>query len=622
MATRWRERSSVAPIGSSVTMKKATHARTRGQARLAFALLVALAAAGGVGANLAMRATGAHLAFVPGLPLKNTARAAHGQLPARARVAGAGTMTDTVASEDVQLPGSEVVRGEPSMAIDPQGAIYITGPSGIQHDTSISASPVWVSYDQGKTFTGPISSETGSVTASGTGGGDSDLAIDTSGAAYLTSLWLGNTSMSVSTDQGHTWTELPLGHLSPVDDRPWLAYDPVNDALWMDWDGGDGIHVAKALLRAATSGTAGAPPSGLLFAQDVVAVPETALSGTPAGAVLRECLCPPGTIVTDPTGGVHFAYSSQNGVSIASSADGVSWTSAYVPGTATGNALDLDHDFEQLRSDPSGNLYVVWSQAVQGGIQVFASWLPSGAADWSPPYPISVAKDAVFGTVAVVTPGVIDVAYYGTQDASGSPASAGPSTHWDLYLAQVSNVFSKPAMRTGILYPGIHTGSIDDAGIGGSADRSLGDFFSLAVGRDGMAVVATAVGNLQSGTHLHFIRQSGPIVDVVPPPAQVSSSAPASTQTQTGGGEPVSSGGAAGSGGGAQGSVLGAQDTGSGYPDGGQAGGGSTARTALPAPHNLAMATTKSDFPYWAPVAAFAIVILLGGLLLRRLSGG
>lgn len=437
----------------------------------------------------------------------------------------------SVQTRSTVLPGSEIVRGEPSLAFDSTGVIYVVAPTGLGHAPTTPASPLWRSTDGGSSFQGPSSTQTGGGAVPELGGGDADIVVDGFDAVYVTNLWLGNTTMAVSTDQGNTFTQLPVGHLTPVDDRPWLAYDSVNDALYMAWDGGDGLHVGKTLLRSVTTGTQAAPAGGLLFAQDVVAVPESILAGTPAGAVARECVCPPGTITVEPSGAVDLAYSSQNGLGIARSTDGgLTWNSTYVPGSATGSAQDLDDDFQVLRSDAAGNLYVAWSQAAGAGVQVYFSYLQRGATAWHAPVRVSTTKDAVFGTIVPVSPGIADIAYYGTNDFGGDPNSAG-SASWDVYLAQAQDVFRSGVVVTADVYPAVHTGAIDTAGLGSGTDRSLGDFFSIAIDKAGMAGIITAVGNVAQGVKLQYIRQTGPFTVGTAPtsPAPIGLSVPPST---------------------------------------------------------------------------------------------
>jgi hypothetical protein len=312
--------------------------------------------------------------------------------------------------------------------------------------------------------------------------------------------------MAVSTDHGSSFTELPIGHITPVDDRPWLYYDPGTSALYMAWDGAGALHVGKALLGAQPVPGAGAQ-GPLVFEQDVPAV----VDQTDRGCTT----CPPGTMLVDPSGTVDVAFAGPNGVGVASSSDGLTgWTESFVPGTANASA---SNDFQVLRGDGLGNLYLLWTEvAGNGDTVVYLSVKRSGSDGWQPPRRVSTSTDAVDGTLAVVSPGVIDVAYYGSGYA-GDPNSAPDSTAWDLDLAQVQNLFGSASITTTDLLPAMHHGTIATQGLtitGSVPDRRLGDFFSIAVDGDGLADIITAVDD-GSGTKLRFVHESPP----PPPPA-------------------------------------------------------------------------------------------------------
>jgi hypothetical protein len=422
------------------------------------------------------------------------------------------------------LPDSSTV-SEPSIALDSKGNIYVTAPTGLGHSPSLSTSPLWKSSDGGATWQGPISTETGAQTASGVGGGDSDIVIDSNDDIFITSLWLGDTSMSVSSDGGSTFTALPVGHLTPMDDRPWLAWDPTSDSLWMDYDGFESLRVARTVLNSTVDG-AGAgrqPATGLVFSQNVPAEPnETS----------RNCtFCPPGTIAVDPSGNVWVAYVAKDGrVAVAESQAGQATTPVGVVWHATevsdsGSAATNDsNNFQVLRSDGQGNLYLVWSQKSSNGgpSQVFLSWLQAGGSSWSAPLQVSTTASALFGTLAVVAPGTVDVAYYGSNYAGDSNA-APAGTQWSVYLAQVQNLSGSASTLTADLMPAFHSGSISTQGAtctSNCPDRSLGDFFSIAVDRSGMADIITTAGDASS-RRLAFVHQTGAIQNAgaLPPAA-------------------------------------------------------------------------------------------------------
>jgi hypothetical protein len=120
----------------------------------------------------------------------------------------------------------------------------------------------------------------------------------------------------------------------------------------------------------------------------------------------------------------------------------------------------------------------------------------------------TINKTATFPTLDVVSPGVIDVAWYGTS-ASGDPNLVSKSASWNVDVAQVTLAnTATPKFTAGAAVSGIHTGCIQTGGSGSSlcSDRSLLDFFQLAV-YNGKANVIYTAGNAASGTNLYFVRQ-------------------------------------------------------------------------------------------------------------------
>ncbi len=422
----------------------------------------------------------------------------------------------------VTLPQSSGV-SEPSIAVDHHGRVFVTGPASITgHVGSTPSSPVWTSTDGAISFQGPASTAiSGTPNGTDLGGGDSDILIDAYDSVFITSLWLGNTSLSVSGDNGASWAQVPYSHVSPVDDRPWLAYDAKDDAMYITWDGADGIHVAKALLRGVAPKGQAAQAASLVFVQDVVAVPEVGVTGLPSDAV-RQCLCPPGTMAVAPDGTVWLTYSWQHGVAVIHSGDGISWSAPVsIPGSGIENdASSVASSFQVLSVDAAGTVYVAWARNVrqsdgsQGATQVLYSWLRSGATQWHQPVVVSTQQWAVFPAMAVVAPGVIDIAWYGTNSLRGYTTGGHPdptADAWDLYLAQTHSATAGGPFLVADAYPGVHHGSIclNGTTCNASTDRSLGDFFGIAVDRAGMADIATVA---DAGSHsLVVLHQAGPL---------------------------------------------------------------------------------------------------------------
>src|SRR5256712_9719456 len=123
--------------------------------------------------------------------------------------------------------------GEPDIAIDPQGRVFVSGPTG----TGTQRSTWFGSVDGGQTFRvmaqkRPPDSIIG-IPAPGPGGGDTDINFDRSGKQYFADLYaLACLRVAVTgpVNAGATDQEgfLGCGPSSPGADRQWLAgYDPA-----------------------------------------------------------------------------------------------------------------------------------------------------------------------------------------------------------------------------------------------------------------------------------------------------------------------------------------------------------------------------------------------------------
>src|SRR3989454_12478988 len=122
--------------------------------------------------------------------------------------------------------------GEPDIGIDPQGRVFVSGPTG----TGTQRSTWFGSVDGGQTFRVmaqkiPPSSVTG-IPGPGPGGGDTDLNFDRSGKQYFADLYaLLCLRTATTTDGGATVKQeiYPAGCSGiPGADRQWLAvYDPA-----------------------------------------------------------------------------------------------------------------------------------------------------------------------------------------------------------------------------------------------------------------------------------------------------------------------------------------------------------------------------------------------------------
>jgi len=428
---------------------------------------------------------------------------------------GGGGTAGTGFTAPVEIPQSGGL-GEPSLAQDQSGRLIVTAPQSLGN-ISGGGSPVWTSTSGGASWSGPVH-----PTGDPVSGGDTDLAVDSAGDIFQADLWLGNSAMAVSTDHGASFVANEYGHTQPGDDRPWLAYSAKDNALYMVYDGVDAVHVAKSAPLVA-------PQAGVLLAQDVPVIAESAVSVgigiSGVSAPVRQCVCPPGGIAVDPSSGsVYVTYSKQNGgadgggVGVARSDDGgLTWTNMSIPGTgSTGSAFDVEWNFAPVKVDSNGTVYVAWGEGrnissgvANGGVVIKYAYSTDKGAHWSAPVTLSTSSGtATFPTLDVVSPGVIDVAWYGTS-ATGDPNTVPASASWDVDETQVTAAnTASPAFTPQTAVSGIHSGCIQTGGTAGCSDRSLLDFFQLVVDGAGKANVIYAAGSAASGTNLWFVRQS------------------------------------------------------------------------------------------------------------------
>jgi hypothetical protein len=289
------------------------------------------------------------------------------------------------------------------------------------------------------------------------------------------------------------------------------------------------VHVAKSAPLVA-------PQAGVLLAQDIPVIAESAVSVgvtiSGVNAPVRMCVCPPGGIAVDQSSGqVYVTYSKQNGgangggVGVARSDNGgLTWTNMSIPGTgSSGSAFDVEYNFAPVKVDNNGTVYVAWAEGknfssdaggntvATGGVSIKYAYSSDHGATWSAPKTLSTTNGtATFPTLDVVSPGVVDVAWYGTS-ATGDPNLVGSSASWDVDYAQITAAnTASPVFTPQVAVSGIHNGCIQTGGSGSGlcSDRSLLDFFQVVADHNGKANIIYTAGSAPSGTTLFFTRQS------------------------------------------------------------------------------------------------------------------
>jgi hypothetical protein len=426
---------------------------------------------------------------------------------------------------------------EPDIAVSPAGAYrgstYVSMPNGF----STTMSYLWRSDDNRRSFHLTEGNAVGKQ-ATCVGGGDTDLKVDpVNGDIYWSDLQgLTNFSNSRSSDGGHTWDTSCTSVNGAGVDRQWIAIDSnggkaavgsgANDGrLYFDYD-----NVNQDLANG----------NQLVMNESVDGVHY----GNKCEAAEAPCLLPPavisrdegipGNVVVDNVRGsryqhrVYAIHTNSSGDAVA-----VSWCSGkkgdHTAATVADDCTDptqvdpsdtqrlnanwhesyprakgpwqTGHLFPSLAIDSAGNLYAVWSEypggsAATGPGSIKLSVSRDGAQHWSKPVTISPAglQNDVMPWVVAGSTGRIGIAWYGSttgkENGHWGPDDVGHAV-WNLYYATSANgLAAHPAFGvTKVSDHPIKYGNISTGGLGGSQDRSLGDFFKVQMGLHGEAVI-------------------------------------------------------------------------------------------------------------------------------------
>src|SRR5436309_4468154 len=423
--------------------------------------------------------------------------------------------------------------GEPDIAIDPQGRVFNSGPTG----TGTQRSTWFGSVDGGHSFRvmaqKAVPTAIMGIPAPGPGGGDTDIAFDRSGRQYFADLWAlacQRVAVTGPTNSGASDQENFLGcsGSGPGSDRQWFAvYDPApgtpnqskyvgpRPLVYLEWNnivgpgpnGGaqwnmstDGLNYinATAGVTPANStsyspfGPDGYPAIDQVTGKVFQAAGCTTNNGCKSSGLWMNIGTP------DASGSLHFLDDNGNG--------GQDLTQL-IPVAATNGSPDVL--FSVLSMDTARNLFAVWAVSStdprQRQIFVSASSAASEWKAWTAPVQVSDAStrtgDAtnVFPWIKAGGPGRADAVWY------GSDKQVDPSSHnnqsWNVFMSQV--VFptdatgaitgAAPAKQLVKVTP--HPMHYDDVCLQGSGciasqgNRNLADFFVVTVDKTGAAEI-------------------------------------------------------------------------------------------------------------------------------------
>lgn len=400
------------------------------------------------------------------------------------------------------------VYGEPNLEVNPRtGAVHATGPQGTGTQRSI-----WnVSVDGGDSYrivqNLPGNMDRASVTgflptksAMGPGGGDTEIKIAHNGRAFFNDLAALVTFTAVTTGDDGTTTSManPLAIGTPGGDRQWMAlFDPqpsdhtispyrgtvpLNYMEYADQTNGDAVDMSTDGVDYSTIAGEYADDNKHSANHGVPLVDQHTgrfLGMTSDGKSNSLALV---VGVPDARGRLTFHYNP---------------LAKNLPGSP-------ETLFPVLAQDGARNLYATWID--DKTYNVWYSWAPPGKDNewkaWSAPVKVNrpPATVNVFPWItAGAAPGVVDVAWYGTNRTLGQLGKEGPSAKkgqtWELWFAQIDHAnSSKP--HTVQIKAAPHPMHFNDicllgtACITGQGNRNQADFFKMTVNpRNGRAMI-------------------------------------------------------------------------------------------------------------------------------------
>jgi hypothetical protein len=432
---------------------------------------------------------------------------------------------------------------EPSLSIDRNGNIVVCSPGD-------GGTRMWISEDDGTSFR---ESRTLVEDPQATGGGDCEVHFMPDGTLLNTDLAISTSYIHTSDDLGRTWERQDDAGLEQ--DRQWFAsYDKGEPVAYHVYHG-----IADELefyVKSTDDGKTWSQPIPVNQATQANCTPNAiAKPGDEACLTDQDYNTFSGPMLVDQnTGELYVVYGisdaatngtsvggfgSPRGIVVAHSTDGTTWTNKYAT-IINGTIIDQKYTasgFPWGVIDPAGNVYIVFNSNADGGhYHTYYAYSTDHAATWSAPVKLDdnpIPEGAtVFSTGASVKEGIVDFAWVETDAAT---TTDDPAALWYINMAQVTDAatgtpkithsrVSDHVMHRGDICLHGTLCQVAPGGLGGGS-RTLGDFFELSIGPDGMAQVAfTDDGREGEPAQVWWAKQaSGPSaygVPVVAPPKE------------------------------------------------------------------------------------------------------
>ncbi len=442
---------------------------------------------------------------------------------------GTGT-ANYIPNESLCLPAGAGQAVEPSMTVDSQGTIYVESIRGVPGgldlwrwyktaDGGPNANGTLPFKYEGQPDCGMFVTPFCSASGLAPGGGDGDVAVNTPDPSNsntpnlaVVSLAAAEVTGSHSTNRADAFsTPNPATAFVPFDDRMWL--DSLKDAshVYMEYhdfgttsqifvqrssDGGATYSGALGeAVDAATEPSVG-PPTGNIAGQ--IKVDNTSCS---SHGNLYQIFVGPDNPTDNANNSNTFLNAAYVGV-----ATGVSPTSPALTftdykifscgaGSTCPSGAGLGNLFPGLAVDNFGYTYATWSD----NTDIYYSFSNNHGTRWSPAIRVTrntsqAGKSNVFPWIAADANGHVAIAWYGADQVGNSNTVSTTNTHWNVFVAESVNghalspvfTFSQATDHSN------HTGQISTGGLTGASDRSLADFFQIAMDPNHLVNIAYA----------------------------------------------------------------------------------------------------------------------------------
>src|SRR5438552_5888974 len=456
---------------------------------------------------------------------------------------GAGTANYTP-NESLCLPAGAGQAVEPSMTVDSQGTIYVESIRGVPGgldlwrwnkaaDRGPNANGTLPFKYEGQPDCGIFVSTFCTTSGLAPGGGDGDIAVNSADPFNLNipnlavvSLTAAEVTGSHSTNRADTFsTPNPATSGVPFDDRMWIAGFNDPSHVYMEYhdfgttsqifvqrsaDGGQTYTDAIGTVVDAPTEPSVGPPTGNIAGQIKVDNSSCSSHGN-----LYQIFVGPDNPMDNSKASNNFMNAAYVGV-----ASGVSLTSPTLSftdykifscgaGSTCPSGAGLGNLFPALAVDNFGYVYAVWSD----NTTIYYSFSMSHGTRWSPAIKVTqntsrAGKSNVFPWVAADANGHVAIAWYGA-DQAGNSNTVPLTTNWNVYVAETVNGHAiTPVFTLSHATDHVnHTGQISTGGLLGSSDRSLADFFQIAIDPTNHLINVAYADNHAGTSVTYFTRQ-------------------------------------------------------------------------------------------------------------------